>query len=103
MDMVLLLITAAVLIVFYAASLWVGMKMMKVEGTFGQILAIATITSLLSVIPAIGPFIALVVLFILIGGWLHANFWPDAVAMVVIAGIVRFAVGLILAGLFEGA
>ena len=92
------------------------MKITNVEGTFLAMLGIAAISSLAGMIPmllvltvvpvvpmAIVPLIRFrrligpIVMFVLICKWTDAEFWPDAVGMVLVAGVVE-----ILARMFLG-
>lgn len=81
--------------VFSAGCLWIGMKLTNVEGTFGTMLGIAAISSLASfalafigLMPCVGWLINIIVMFVLICKWTDAEFWPDAIGMVLIAGVV---------------
>ncbi|MHC4520137.1 MAG: hypothetical protein ACYTAS_16220 [Planctomycetota bacterium] len=91
--------------VFSATCLWIGMKVTNVEGTFVAMLGVAAISSLAGVAPAfigLGPcarwLLSLIVMFALICKWTDADFWPDAIGMVLVASLVG-----IIASLFLGA
>lgn len=78
-----------------AACLWVGMKITSVDGTFITALGIAAISSLAGVLPlfiipmpCVGSLVSLIVMFVLICKWTDARFFPDAVGIVLIAGVV---------------
>ncbi len=89
--------------VFSAVCLWAGMKLTKVDGTFLGMLLIAAISSLVGVIPFVGWLASLIVMFVLISKWTDAEFWPDAVLMVVVANAVGIFGGMLLAGLLVSA
>jgi len=101
--MIEIIVGFAVATVFSAFCLWAGMKLTKVDGTFVSMLIIAAVSSLLGIIPYAGWLIGTIVMFVLICKWTDAEFWPDAVLMVVVARIVSIAGGLFLAGLIAGA
>lgn len=88
--------------VFSAACLWAGMKLTKVDGTFVGMILIAAISSLVGLIPMVGWLVSLVVMFALISKWTDAEFWPDAVLMVIVANFVGIFGGMLLAGLIAG-
>lgn len=82
-------------ILFSAFCLWVGMKLVKVDGTFLAMVIISAIAAVLGFIPAafgfgpvIGWIIGVIAMYVMICKWTDAKFWPDAVLMVVIAKIV---------------
>ena len=84
---------------FSACCLWAGMKLTKVDGKFLAMLTIAAISSLLGFIPAVGWLIGTVVMYVLICKWTDAEFWPDAVLMVVVAKVVGIFGAILLGGL----
>ena len=84
---------------FSACCLWAGMKLTKVDGTFLAMLIISAVSSLVGLIPMLGWLISTIVMFILICKWTDAEFWPDAVLMVVVANAVGTFGGLFLASL----
>lgn len=86
-----------------AVCLWAGMKLTRVDGTFLGMLLIAAISSLVGLIPLVGWLASLVVGFVLISKWTDAQFWPDAVLMVIVANFVGIFGGMLLAGLVAGA
>ena len=71
-------------------SLWIAMKITKVEGTFLAMLIIAAVTMLVSMIPAIGWLVSLIALYFMLHKWTSAEFWPDSVILVVVAAVVRW-------------
>jgi hypothetical protein len=71
-----------------AVSLWCGMKLTKVQGTFLGMMLIAAVSGLCGLIPAVGAIVALIVMFFLISKFTDAQFWPDAVLMVVVANVL---------------
>ena len=89
--------------VFGAVCLWAGMKLTRVDGTFLGMLLIAAISSLVGLIPLVGWLASLVVMFVLISKWTDAQFWPDAVLMVIVANFVGIFGGMLLVRLIAGA
>jgi hypothetical protein len=87
---------------FSAICLWVGMKLTGIQGTFVAIASISAISSLLSFIPFVGGIIGIIVMFVLICTWTTAEFWPDAVLMVVVAKGVSMFASLVLVGFLTG-
>ena len=77
---------------FSAFCLWAGMRLCKIKGTFLALLIIAAISGLVGLIPVVGSVISLVVMFVLICKWTDAQFWPHAVLMVLVAGIIRLLI-----------
>ena len=86
-----------------AACLWAGMKLTKVDGTFPGMLLIAAISSLVGLIPLVGWLVGTIVMFVLICKWTDAEFWPDAVLMVVVAQVVGIFGAILLVRLVAGA
>ena len=78
-----------------AICLWAGMKLTGVGGTFLGMLIIAAVTAGLDFIPSIGWIISTVVMYVLICKWTDANFWPDAVFMVIVAKLVAIGGGML--------
>ncbi len=89
--------------VFSAVCLWAGMKLTKVDGTFLGMLLIAAISSLAGLIPFVGWLVSLIVMFVLISKWTDAEFWPDAVLMVIVADLVGVFGGVFLMRLLASA
>ena len=85
---------------FSAFCLWAGMKLTKLNGTFLAMLIITVISNLLGLIPIVGWIIGIVAMFVLICKWTDAEFWPDAVLMVVVAQVVAIVCASSLGGLF---
>jgi hypothetical protein len=81
--------------VLSAFCLWAGMKLTKVKGAFHAMLIIAAVSSLIGLIPMVGWILGSVIMFVLICKWTDANFWPDAVLMVLVAEVVA----ILLSGL----
>lgn len=84
------------------------MKLTNVEGTVVALFGIAAISSLAGVVPAfivpipcIGWLLSLIVMFVLICKWTDAEFWPDAIGMVLIAGVVGILARILLNFLFS--
>ena len=99
MEFLGIIIEFAVLSLIMGASLWAGMKITKVEGTFVAMLLIAAVTMLLAMIPGIGWIISLVALYFMLHKWTTAEFWPDSVILVVVAWAVRYVAAMILVAL----
>ncbi|MBN2641744.1 MAG: hypothetical protein JXR78_08835 [Victivallales bacterium] len=90
MEILVTIIIYCISILFAAFALWAGMKITKLDGKFIGMLVIASITSLIGLIPGlIGTVAATIAMFVLICKWTTANFWPDAVLMVVVARLVE--------------
>jgi len=85
-------------VVIATASLWLAMKLTKVEGSVVGLFAAAFTATLLELIyvPYVGWILPFVVLLVLISRWTNAEIWPDAVLMVVVAwGLeILFTIGL---------
>jgi len=90
-----------------ACCLWAGMKVTGVDSTFVAMLGIAAISSLAGMIPVLlvpavpmicfGRLIGPIVMFVLICKWTDADFFPDAVGMVLVAGLVGIFARMFLA------
>ena len=84
-------------VVIATASLWLAMRMTKVEGSIVGLFAAAFTARLVEFIyiPYVGWILPFIVLLVLISRWTTAEIWPDAVLMVVVAWglaiIARFA------------
>ena len=73
-----------------AFCLWAGMKITKVQGTFSAMLIISAVSLGASfLIPFIGGIAGTIVMFFLIIKMTDAEFWPDAVLMVLVARVVE--------------
>lgn len=97
------LIAIIVGILVGAVCLWAGMKITKVDGTFVAMLLISTATALVGAIPGIGLILGTVVMFVLICKLTDAEFWPDAVLMVVVSRAVAVFAAIGLGALFANA
>ncbi len=97
--MIIIVAGIVVSILFSAFCLWAGMKLTRVEGSFIAMLIIATISTLFGLIPTVGWIIGTIAMFFLICKWTNANFWPDAVLMVVVARVVGVLGGFVVSGL----
>jgi len=74
------------------------MKVTSVDGTFVAMFGIAALSLLASILPVLvapmafmpcfGWLSGQIVMFVLICKWTDAKFWPDAVGMVLVAGLV---------------
>jgi hypothetical protein len=80
--------------VCYGACLWVGMKLTGVRGTFIAMALIALISAACGLVPTVGGVLSVVVMFILLVRWTGADFWLEAVLLVVVARLVEMAAGL---------
>lgn len=85
-----------------ACCLWAAMKLTHIDGSFLAMLIIAAVSSLLGIIPVAGWALGTIAMYVLICKWTDAQFWPDAVWMVVVAKLVGVFGGLALAGLASG-
>jgi len=103
MEILGLILYFVIVSLIMGTSLWIGMKITKVEGTFLAMLIIAAVTMLVGMIPGIGWILSLVALYFMLHKWTTAEFWPDSVILVVVAWVVRWGtlwiLGLILLSL----
>lgn len=74
--------------VVLAVCLWVGMTITSVKGTFYGLLVTVIAAALVGLIPVVGEYITVAVLFAGINQFTDAEFWPDAVLMVVVSWII---------------
>ena len=88
-----------VTVVLHAICLWAGMKLTKVDGSFVAMLIIAVVSAAVGLIPnPIGWILSTILMFVLIVKLTDAEFWPDAVLMVLVAKVVAIVVGIFLIG-----
>lgn len=99
MDILAILLGILINALVTGFILWLGMKITKVNGTFLAMLLIGAITALVGYIPMVGWLLSIVALFVLITKWTDAQFWPDAVLMVVVAKAVGWVMLFLLGGL----
>jgi hypothetical protein len=85
-------------VVIATVSLWLAMKLTKVEGSVLGLLAATSITALVGLIPIpyIGWILPFIVLLVLISRWTTAEIWPDAVLMVVVSWFFANLVTIVL-------
>lgn len=100
MEILGIILSFVIVSLLMATSLWMAMKITKVEGTFLAMLIIAAVTALLGMIPSVGWILSLVALYFMLHKWTTAEFWPDSVILVVVAGAVRFIALWVLMLLF---
>ena len=100
MEIFALILNFVILSLIVGTSLWVGMKITKVEGTFLAMLIIAAVTMLVGLIPGVGGILSLVALYFMLHKWTSAEFFPDAIILVVVAWAVRWIAVWFLALLF---
>ena len=98
--MISIIVVFIIRTVFSAFCLWAGMKLTKVKGDFLAMLIIAAVSALLSLIPMVGWVVGAIAMFVLICKWTNAEFWPDAVLMVLVAEVVGIVCSSSLSGLF---
>ena len=72
------------------------MKLTRVNGTFLAVFAIALISSFFGFVPNAGGIVSAIVMLALISKWTDAEFWPDAVLLVIVARGIGFLGGLYL-------
>lgn len=81
-----------VYVIVRAAFLWVGMKLTKVDGKFAGMVVIALVSTLVLLIPI--PFVSwilsVIIMYALICKFTDAEFFPDAVLMIVVANGAQF-------------
>jgi len=85
-----------------ATCLWIAMKLTGLQGTFVAIATICAICAVLGLIPFVGWLLSIVVMFVLICKWTTAEFWPDAILMVLVANVVSMIARAALFGLLAG-
>jgi predicted PurR-regulated permease PerM len=78
------------------------MKLTGAHGTFMAMLLIAVISASCALVPVFGGVLSAIVMFVLISKWTDANFWPDAVLLVVVAWLVEMTAGLAIAKVVVG-
>ncbi len=100
MEILGIILNFVIVSLIMGTSLWLAMKITKVEGTFLAMLIIAAVTMLVGLIPGFGWILSLVALYFMLHKWTTAEFWPDSVILVVVAGAVRFIAVWFLALLF---
>ncbi len=83
-----------------AISLWIAMKLTRVNGSIVAVLIIAFVSSLVARIPVGGNILSAVVTLFLICRLTSAELWPDAVLMMVVARGVAMLGGLVLLNAF---
>lgn len=97
MEVLGMVLSFVILSLIVGTSLWVGLKITKVEGTFLGMLLIAAVTMLVDLIPGFGWILSLVALYFMLHKWTSAEFWPDSVILVVVAWAVRYVAFLLMA------
>jgi hypothetical protein len=110
-----LVVTFLVATLITASCLWLGMKATQVDGTFLGMLIVASIGCLLQLLlPWLGDTLAgetgwiiaaslgwvavAVVMLVLITKVTDADFWPDAVLMVIVANVAAVVVTSLVPG-----
>lgn len=96
--MIELLIGLAVSTLVSGTVLWLAMKMTGVDGTYAGMLTIAFAAAVVGMIPMLGWILSLVVMFALIVSFTTAEFFPDAVLMVVVAWGLKVVLSLVILG-----
>jgi len=79
-------------IVVLTVCLWLGMTITRVKGTFVGLLITVVVGALLGLIPLVGKYLTIVALFVGINKFTDAEFWPDAILMVIVSWIIYFVV-----------
>lgn len=97
MEVLVMVLNFVIMSLVVGTSLWVGLKITKVEGTFPGMLLIAAVTMLVDLIPGIGWLLSLIALYFMLHKWTSAEFWPDSVILVVVAWVVRYVAFLLMA------
>ena len=87
MEIGIVILEFLVEVVVATASLWLAMKLTKVEGSIVGLFAAAFIASLMELIyiPYVGWILPFIVLLVLVSRWTTAEIWPDAVLIVIVA------------------
>jgi len=79
----------------------IGAKLTGVEGNFLTMFAIAAISSTIAFIPVVGFILGIISMFVLLVKWTGADFWPDAVLLVVVSNLVAIGVSAGLVGMLR--
>ncbi len=83
-----------------AISLWVAMKLTRIDGSIIAILIISAVSSLMTHFPVVGNIISAIVTLFLICRLTSAELWPDAVLIMVVARGVAMLGRLMLMNAF---
>ncbi len=74
--------------IFAAICLWVAAKISAIDGSFADMAIISAISALFTLIPYVGAICSSVVMFVLLCKRTNADFWPDAVLMVIVSKVI---------------
>ncbi len=87
MEIGRVVIELLVRVIIATVSLWLAMKLTKVEGSIVGLFAAAFIAALVELIPIpyVGGILPFIVLLVLVSRWTTADIWPDAILMVVVS------------------
>ena len=79
--------------------LWVASKITSVDLILKETIIAAGAAALVSLIPGLGWFLSIIILFYLLKKFSQADIWPDLLLMVIVSRGVAFLVILTLGGL----
>ena len=80
----------------FAVCLWLAMGLTKVKGSFWSMVIIVAVSALLALIPYAGWILSAIGMYVLICKLTDAEFWPDAVLMVIVAQILAYSARALL-------
>ncbi len=81
----------------YAVAIWISMQITSVKGPAGGIVAVVIVSSLLRILGGgVGIIIRVIVLGLLMSKVADADFYPDAIIVIIIAEAVTFALTMAL-------
>ena len=101
MDIVLLIIGLCFATGLSTVLLWVAMRIVRVEGSFGLLLLASTISTLVGLIPVAGNILSFLVLLVLLYKWTDMDNWLYALLMTAIARGLAIVLLLVLLGVFK--
>lgn len=82
-----------------ALCLSIGAKLTGVGGNFFTMAVIAAISGAVTFIPVVGLILGIIIMFVLLVKWTGADFWPDAIILVVVSNIVAIGLSIGLVGM----
>jgi hypothetical protein len=93
-----LLILLAIDTLIVGFVLWLAGLITSVDLSFSETVMAAAGSAIAGLVPAIGPFVAVIVLFYLLKRFSRANIWPDILLMVIVSRFLAFVALLALGG-----
>jgi uncharacterized membrane protein YiaA len=83
-------------VLIYAVCLWGGVKILGLKPSFWGAIVMAGIANLFTLIPTVGGMLSLAALAIMIQYHMEVDLVPTGIALIVVAGILRFGIVLAL-------